>query len=290
MVDAGAALAVVGNHDDKLKRHLDRRNVKVSHGLAETIEQLAQEPPEFGKEMRDWLDRLVSHYVLDEGNLVVAHAGIKEEMQGRASGAVRSFAMYGETSGEVDEFGLPIRYNWAADYKGTAKVVYGHTPVLEAGWLNGTICIDTGCCFGGKLTALRYPEMELVSVPAEKVYYEPIRPLAGPAVGSAGDTRQLNIADVLGKQVIETRQIGPVIVREENAAAALEVMSRYAVDPHWLIHLPPTMSPPGDQLAGRLARASGGGVRLLLQQGRLGGRCSGEAHGLSSPRDPRSYP
>lgn len=132
MVDAGTALAVVGNHDDKLKRHLDRRNVKVSHGLAETIEQLAQEPPEFGKEMRDWLDRLVSHYVLDEGKLVVAHAGLKEEMQGRASGAVRSFAMYGETSGEVDEFGLPIRYNWAEDYKGTAKVVYGHTPVLEA--------------------------------------------------------------------------------------------------------------------------------------------------------------
>jgi protein phosphatase len=244
MVDAGTALAVVGNHDDKLKRHLDRRNVKVSHGLAETIEQLAQEPPEFAKEMRDWLDRLVSHYVLDEGKLVVAHAGLKEEMQGRASGAVRSFAMYGETSGEVDEFGLPIRYNWAADYKGTAKVVYGHTPVLEAGWVNGTICIDTGCCFGGKLTALRYPELELVSVPAEKVYYEPIRPLAGPAVGAAGDTRQLNIADVLGKQVIETRNIGPVIVREENAAAALEVMSRYAVDPHWLIHLPPTMSPP----------------------------------------------
>jgi protein phosphatase len=244
MVEAGTALAVVGNHDDKLKRHLDRRNVKVSHGLAETIEQLAQEPPEFAKEMRDWLDRLVSHYVLDDGKLVVAHAGLKEEMQGRASGAVRSFAMYGETSGEVDEFGLPIRYNWAADYKGTAKVVYGHTPVLEAGWVNGTICIDTGCCFGGKLTALRYPELELVSVSAEKVYYEPIRPLAGPAVGAAGDTRQLNIADVLGKQIIETRNIGPVIVREENAAAALEVMSRYAVDPHWLIYLPPTMSPP----------------------------------------------
>lgn len=243
MVDAGQALAVIGNHDDKLKRHLDRRNVKVSHGLAETIEQLGEEPAEFHQEMRDWLDGLVSHYVLDGGKLVVAHAGLKEEMQGRASGAVRSFAMYGETSGEIDEFGLPIRYNWAADYKGPAKVVYGHTPVLEAGWVNGTICIDTGCCFGGKLTALRYPEMDLVSVPAAKVYYEPIRPLGGQAA-TAADTRQLNIADVLGKQVIETRMIGPVIVREENSAAALEIMSRYAVDPHWLIHLPPTMSPP----------------------------------------------
>lgn len=244
MVESGAALAVVGNHDDKLKRHLSGKNVKATHGLAETIDQLAQEPPEFGADMRGWLDGLISHYLLDDGKLVVAHAGLKEEMQGRASGAVRSFAMYGETSGEIDEFGLPVRYNWAADYKGRAKVVYGHTPVVEANWVNGTICIDTGCCFGGKLTALRYPEMDLVSVPALRTYYEPIRPLAGPpAATEEADARQLNLADVLGKQVIETRDLGIVIVREDNAAAALEVMSRYAVDPRWLIHLPPTMSP-----------------------------------------------
>jgi protein phosphatase len=243
MVEAGTALAVVGNHDDKLKRHLSGRNVKVSHGLAETIEQFAGEPPEFARDMRRWLDTLVSHYVLDEGRLVVAHAGLKEEMQGRASSAVRSFAMYGETSGEVDEFGLPVRYDWAADYKGKARVVYGHTPVPEAGWVNGTICIDTGCCFGGKLTALRWPELELVSVPAERTYYEPVRPLAAPPATGESHGLQLDLADVLGKQVVETRDFGFVTIREENGAAALEVMTRWAVDPRWLIHLPPTMSP-----------------------------------------------
>ncbi|MFL9840505.1 polynucleotide kinase-phosphatase [Sphingomonas sp. ST-64] len=243
MVDSGTGLIVLGNHDDKLKRHLDGRNVKVSHGLGETIEQLAQEPPEFVAEMRQWLDSLISHYVLDGGKLVVAHAGLKEEMQGRASGAVRSFCMYGETTGEIDEFGLPVRWDWASDYKGKAKVVYGHTPVLDANWVNGTICIDTGCVFGGKLTALRYPELELVSVPAEQTYYEPIRPLEAPAADTGLGEHQLDIADVLGKQVIETRLYGFVTVREDNAAAALEVMSRYAVDPRWLIHLPPTMSP-----------------------------------------------
>ena len=243
MVDAGTGMVVVGNHDDKLKRHLDGRNVKVSHGLAETIEQFAQEPPEFAAEMRQWLDGLISHYMLDGGKLVVAHAGVKEEMQGRASGAVRSFCMYGETTGEIDEFGLPVRWDWAADYKGTAKVVYGHTPVVEANWVNGTLCIDTGCVFGGKLTALRYPELDLVEVPAQRTYYEPIRPLASPAADTGMAPHQLNLADVLGKQVIETRHYSHVTVREENAAAALEVMSRYAVDPRWLIHLPPTMSP-----------------------------------------------
>jgi protein phosphatase len=244
MVDNGTALAVVGNHDDKLKRHLAGRQVKISHGLAETIEQLGGETDEFRAEMREWLDGLISHYVFDGGKLVVAHAGLKEEMQGRASGAIRSFCMYGETTGEIDEFGLPVRWDWASEYRGRAKVVYGHTPVLEANWVNGTICIDTGCVFGGKLTALKYPELELVSVPAAKTYYEPIRPLHAPAADSGErDLHQLNISDVLGKQTIETRLYGFVTVKEDNAAAALEVMSRYAVDPRWLIYLPPTMSP-----------------------------------------------
>jgi len=244
MVEAGTGLAVVGNHDDKLKRYLSGKNVKTSHGLAETIEQFAAEPPEFATSMRDWLDGLISHYVLDDGKLVVAHAGVKEDMQGRASGAVRSFCMYGETTGEIDDFGLPVRWDWAADYKGRAKVVHGHTPVVEANWVNGTLCIDTGCVFGGKLTALRYPEMDLVAVPAARTYYEPIRPLGdpSPATGEA-QPHQLDLADVLGKQVIDTRLYGIVTVREDNAAAALEVMSRHAVDPRWLVHLPPTMSP-----------------------------------------------
>jgi len=70
--------------------------------------------------------------------------------RGRASGAVRAFALYGGNQlGETDEFGLPIRYNWAADYRGQALVAYGHTPVPETEWLNNTICLDTGCVFGG---------------------------------------------------------------------------------------------------------------------------------------------
>ncbi|SIN59731.1 polynucleotide 3'-phosphatase /polynucleotide 5'-hydroxyl-kinase /polynucleotide 2',3'-cyclic phosphate phosphodiesterase [Parasphingorhabdus marina DSM 22363] len=244
MVDKGTALAVVGNHDDKLKRYLDGRNVKQTHGLAETIEQLGTESQDFRQDMREWLDGLISHYVLDEGQLVVAHAGLKEEMQGRASGAIRSFCMYGETTGETDEYGLPVRYNWAAEYSGKAKVVYGHTPVPEAQWTNGTICIDTGCVFGGKLTALQYPEMELVEVPAEKTYYEPVKPLDAAPNAEDNDAGKLNIKHVLGKQAIETRDMGMVIVREDESAAALEVMSRFAADPRWLVHLPPTMSPP----------------------------------------------
>ncbi len=253
MVHRGSALCVPGNHDMKLHKKLTGKDVQVTHGLADTLSELEALPGEvrdtFCKELADFLDGLVSHYVLDGGNLVVAHAGMKAEMQGRGSGRVRDFALYGETTGETDEFGLPVRHDWAKEYRGRAMVVYGHTPVPEPEWLNRTVNIDTGCVFGGKLTALRYPEREFVSVPAARTYCEPARPFLpaeqqAPALSAQQvHDRVLDAEDVLGKRIVPTRLRGNVTIREENAAAALEVMSRFAADPRWLVYLPPTMSP-----------------------------------------------
>ncbi|MFI8070677.1 polynucleotide kinase-phosphatase [Streptomyces sp. NPDC086033] len=242
MVKSGNALCVPGNHENKYGRYLKGRKVQHTHGLAETIEQMESVSDEFRSEVREFIDGLVSHYVLDGGRLVVCHAGLPEKYHGRTSGRVRSHALYGDTTGETDEFGLPVRYPWAEDYRGRAAVVYGHTPVPEATWLNNTICLDTGAVFGGKLTALRWPERELVDVPAERVWYEPTKPLKSEAPGGQ-DGRPLDLADVQGRRAVETRHAGRVAVREENAAAALEVMSRFAVDPRLLPYLPPTMAP-----------------------------------------------
>ncbi|MGW6874463.1 polynucleotide kinase-phosphatase [Streptomyces xanthophaeus] len=242
MVKSGNALCVPGNHENKLGRHLKGSKVQRTHGLAETIEQLEAEPEEFVQEVREFIRGLVSHYVLDGGRLVVCHAGLPEKYHGRTSGRVRSHALYGETTGETDEFGLPVRYPWAEDYRGKAAVVYGHTPVPDTSWINNTICLDTGAVFGGRMTALRWPERELVDVPAEKVWYEPVKPLAAEVPGGH-EGRPLDLADVHGRRVVETRHLGNVNVREENAAAALEVMSRFAVDPRLVPYLPPTMAP-----------------------------------------------
>lgn len=249
MVAAGMALCIPGNHDVKLKRALDGKNVQRTHGLTQSLEQLEAETAEFREQVRQFIDDLVSHYVLDDGKLVVAHAGMREDMAGRASGKVREFALYGETTGETDEFGLPVRHNWAADYRGQAIVVYGHTPVPEPEWLNRTINIDTGSVFGGALTALRYPENELVSVDALEMYAEPVRPFlpeekqAEALSAQQQDDDLLDIRDVIGKRIINTRLRPNITIREENATAALEVMSRFAINPKWLIYLPPTMSP-----------------------------------------------
>ncbi|HEY0601677.1 MAG TPA: polynucleotide kinase-phosphatase, partial [Herpetosiphonaceae bacterium] len=147
------------------------------------------------------------------------------------------------------EFGLPIRYNWAAEYRGAAKVVYGHTPVPEPEWLNRTINVDTGCVFGGRLTALRYPEDELVSVAALHTYAQPVRPFLEPEQHAPALSAQqqhddvLDVDDVVGKRQISTRLHRTITIREENAIAAFEIMSRFAANPKWLIYLPPTMSP-----------------------------------------------
>ena len=249
MTEAGNAYCVPGNHDIKLMRWLSGKNVQPKHGLQASIDQLSLETQEFRDKVRKFLDSLISHYVFDGGKLVVAHAGLKESMQGRGSGAVREFCLYGETTGEIDEFGLPVRYNWASEYKGNAAVVYGHTPVPQAQWLNNTIDIDTGCVFGGSLTALRYPERELIEVKAAKVYCEPVKPLGyikgqieSLSLQQANDD-VLDIADFIGKQIVETRLAHNIAIRQENSIAALEVMSRFAVNPKWLIYLPPTMSP-----------------------------------------------
>ncbi|MFI9364572.1 polynucleotide kinase-phosphatase [Kitasatospora sp. NPDC053057] len=242
MVAAGHALCVPGNHENKLGRAMDGKKVTVSHGLQESLDQLAGESEEFRAEVRTFMRGLVSHYLLDGGALVVCHAGLPEKYHGRASGRVRSHALYGETTGETDEYGLPVRYPWAEEYRGRALVVYGHTPVPSATFLNNTICLDTGCVFGGSLTALRYPERELVGVEAEQEWYAPVRPLLTDAPG-AREGRPLDLADVAGRRIVETGLHGRVAVREENATAALEVMSRFALDPRLLAYLPPTMAP-----------------------------------------------
>jgi protein phosphatase len=176
MVDSGNALYIPGNHCRKLSRYLEGRNVKIADGMEKTIaeiEALTEDEREFFKEEFLTLYRDAPPYlILDKGKLAVSHGGIKEDMIGKVTERIRNFCFFGDAAGETTEEGLPVRRDWAQAYKGDALIVYGHTPVPEAVFVNNTIDIDQGCAMGGYLTALRYPELEITQVPALAVYYE----------------------------------------------------------------------------------------------------------------------
>jgi protein phosphatase len=166
LVESGRALAVLGNHDDKLRRWLIGRRVQVSHGLDCSIAEMSGLTEEEKQGFATFLAGLPTQLVLDEGRLVVAHAGLYEKFQGVDSGPARRMALYGVPTGEKTAEGLPVRLDWAEAYRGRALVVYGHTPVEKPRWLNNTVNIDLGAVFGGALAALRYPERTVVRVKA----------------------------------------------------------------------------------------------------------------------------
>lgn len=176
MLRDGDALAVCGNHDDKLRRALLGNDVDLGGGLDVSLEQLGRESAGFREQVRQMIGSLPMHVVLDGGRLVVAHAGLAERFHGRESGRVRALCLFGPATGATDADGLPVRLPWADDYRGDAIVVHGHTPTADPVWHNGTICIDGGCVFGGSMTALRYPERSIVQVPAFAAYGPPARP------------------------------------------------------------------------------------------------------------------
>ncbi|MFK7987462.1 MAG: metallophosphoesterase [Sandaracinaceae bacterium] len=257
MVDAGRALCIEGNHEAKLIRKLRGKAVKLDHGLDRTWAQFESEAPTFHTAALAFLEGLPHHLVLDGGRLVCAHAGLAEALHGRQSGRVRSFALYGDTTGESDPDGLPVRRDWAGRYRGAAAVIYGHTPVSQALWRNGTLCIDTGCVFGGELTALRWPERELVRVPATRTHYPPPRPLAPPPA----------LPRLEGALEVVPWEGALVRVSAEDVARATAQLASGDVLPSALVYLPSDSVPTAPDLSAALTefRDAGAGEALVRE-------------------------
>ncbi|MCV9964948.1 polynucleotide kinase-phosphatase [Pararhizobium sp. BT-229] len=239
-VESGVGYAVASNHDARISRWLRGQAVSEGGGIETTQAEFEGLSEAFRVSMGEFIDGLPAHYVFDGGALAVAHAGIEEGMILGASKAMREFAVYGPKT-PPDATGKSERVDWAKGYRGKTAVVYGHVACDEAVWLNNTICIDTAAVYGVALTALRWPEKELVSVAASRAYAELDKPLF-----SRKDNRgflELSHADVTGKKHIETSLAPRVTVEADQMAAAMETLSRFTIDPRLLVYLPPTMSP-----------------------------------------------
>jgi protein phosphatase len=178
---AGTALAVLGNHDLKFLRWLRGEHVRMAYGLALTVNELLTVPEGERERLRPQLtaffEGLPGYLLLDAGRLVVTHGALLDDMIGRWDAQVAAFCLYGEVEG-VNSRGKPMRHDWGAA-RGTRfpltdaspAIVYGHNVVGAARWVNRTLDLDTGCVYGGRLTALRYPERELCSVRAQRAYF-----------------------------------------------------------------------------------------------------------------------
>ena len=180
MMRDGTALCVKGNHEVKLARRLRGAGHRPDPTLDPGIAAIDAAGPDFRSAVLAFVASLPCHLWLDDGRLAVAHAGILHEMLGQDTGAVEAFCLYGPSTGRIDADGKPLRVDWAAAYRGATAIVCGHTPMQSTRWVNNTLCIDTGCVAGNRLTALRWPERETVDVTAQRIWSPAKRPLIDP--------------------------------------------------------------------------------------------------------------
>ncbi|WP_332689145.1 bis(5'-nucleosyl)-tetraphosphatase PrpE [Halalkalibacter lacteus] len=174
LIEEDLAYYCPGNHCDKLYRYFLGRNVQITHGLETTVEELTSLSKNEYKSIRNQfmslVDRSPLYHVLDDKKLVIAHAGIRPDLIGITNKRVKSFVLYGDITGETNPDGTPVRLDWAKKHEGSVWIIYGHTPVKKPRFVNHSVNIDTGCVFGGALTALQYPEMNTVQVPSSQPY------------------------------------------------------------------------------------------------------------------------
>jgi protein phosphatase len=196
MVKAGQALYVQGNHCNRFYRYINGHHTALDQGLETTVAEFMALPTperaEIAALVKDLIGTAPPYLLLDNGKLAVAHAGLKDTMLGRLSDRIFYFCLYGHTTNSTNVKAalersteeIVVAENWAEHYRGKPLIAYAQAPKAATGpeIHNNTVNLDQGCVFGGRLTAMCYPERSFVQVKAAHSYY----PAATTVVSLAG--------------------------------------------------------------------------------------------------------
>lgn len=250
-VEAGLAYMIDSNHGWKIARWLDGRQVTLAHGDEKVEAEFEIFEKQAGKDAVDLLKKQVkemlleakSHYIIQKNGVNVAvavHAGIKDYYIGKQSPRISDFCRYGDTDG-LDENGKPLRKDWTLNHKSSELILWGHDPKPQPLQINHTLNIDQGVVFGGRLTAIRYPEMDLVSVKAKQDYANvPDNPLR------EWESKRLappNIRKFIDGFAVSTEQNRHIAIAADGVKSALDDLSHFTVPIEEIPYIPPTMSP-----------------------------------------------
>lgn len=160
------AQSVMGNHERRLLRYHDTGDpMAIKSGDWNTLPQL---------QPKDWecLRRMPLTIQLPELDTVLVHGGFLPGQPWSEQGIdivthVQVIDSNGQPARRTD---CPEGIPWADQWQGPPFVIYGHTPrpkVYRRPWSLG---LDTGCVYGGTLTACLLPEREIIQVPAHRIY------------------------------------------------------------------------------------------------------------------------
>lgn len=184
---------VKGNHEDKSLRwvkHFNKcRETGAIHPMKAIDDKTRKEYLSLNEDDLNWMKRLPTAISIDaEKKWIAVHAGVEPRKAfNHQVDAQLMRARYMNSEGRAVSLGPTLKQPegskyWAEMWTGAESFIFGHNVFTEPTFFKreaptkhseyAGVGIDTGACFGGSLTALFYPSMEIVQVKAKKVYFE----------------------------------------------------------------------------------------------------------------------
>lgn len=163
------ARSLLGNHEARILQHLDTDgDSKLKKDERKTLEMLSNDDLSF-------LRSFPLTIQLPEYQAVTVHGGFlpQPHWSEQPEEVVTRIQV-------IDRYGRPRKRDsasharpWADFWNGPETVIYGHTPRRAVFRRPFSVGIDTGCVYGGRLTAFIFPHRVICQVKALEHYAHP---------------------------------------------------------------------------------------------------------------------